>query len=165
MVCSVCYSEVIKKPKKLTCGHTFCNECITSWLNVSPGHNCPECRTVIEIPVRPVSSAIVFRIPIPTIRIRPVGLPVINNPIRNIYDRFMTWLLYSCVLLSTCIGMALVFGIFYLIGWLFAPRTGFADNNNPGVKNVADVGICILIGITISTIFGCIVGSICTQPN
>jgi len=42
MICTICFDE----PKcftKLDCGHTFCEECIYTWLIEDP--SCPTCRT------------------------------------------------------------------------------------------------------------------------
>jgi len=160
MVCSICYSEVIKKPKKLTCGHTFCNKCITEWLKVSPGHDCPECRTVIEIPVRPVPHAFVLSIPELVVRIRPVEVLRINYPTLNTTD----YCLFAAIKLLKCLYYvlcwALVLALFCCMGWLFNP-TGFDSNNSSlGLRTLADICIYILIGAGTS-LFLLIVAELC----
>ena len=42
--CSICL-EYINQPKKLVCEHTFCNECIRTWLKLQK--TCPCCRVYI----------------------------------------------------------------------------------------------------------------------
>lgn len=37
-----------KKPKALRCGHTFCAECLESFLKTSDGNKCPICRMPVE---------------------------------------------------------------------------------------------------------------------
>lgn len=49
--CSICYSDmnalVVDKKTTLSCNHTFCRDCITSWIEMK--HNtCPYCRTIIS---------------------------------------------------------------------------------------------------------------------
>lgn len=41
LFCIIC-SEVFDDPKRLTCGHTFCNNCISTWIKTS--RTCPVCR-------------------------------------------------------------------------------------------------------------------------
>ncbi|KAG9467447.1 hypothetical protein GDO78_014930 [Eleutherodactylus coqui] len=47
ITCSICLHE-LKDPVSITCGHTFCKPCISSyWDALQPfGHRCPECRKV-----------------------------------------------------------------------------------------------------------------------
>lgn len=40
--CSICHDSLIN-PKTLHCNHTFCSECISSWLRIHP--TCPVCRS------------------------------------------------------------------------------------------------------------------------
>jgi hypothetical protein len=42
--CAICFDEIIE-PKKLHCKHSFCEECIYRWINISP--NCPCCRSQV----------------------------------------------------------------------------------------------------------------------
>ena len=44
--CPICL-EIFTNPVVVTCGHTFCNKCITSWLKESRDIVCPMCRTKI----------------------------------------------------------------------------------------------------------------------
>ena len=164
MVCSICYSEVIKNPKKLNCGHLFCNKCITEWLKVSPGHDCPECRTVIEIPVRPVPHAFVLSIPELVVRIRPVEVLRINYPTINIADYCLYATVKSLKCLYYTLCWALVLALFCCIGWLFIP-TGFNSNNSsPELRTLADICIYILIGAGTS-LFLLIVAELCCSAR
>ncbi|XP_075034915.1 RING finger protein 112-like [Mixophyes fleayi] len=47
ITCSVCLQE-LTEPVSITCGHTFCRACITSyWATTQPqGYRCPECRKI-----------------------------------------------------------------------------------------------------------------------
>ncbi|XP_040295743.1 RING finger protein 112-like isoform X2 [Bufo bufo] len=47
ITCSICIQE-LSDPVSITCGHTFCKSCISSyWATPQPrGHRCPECRKV-----------------------------------------------------------------------------------------------------------------------
>ncbi|KAG8545015.1 hypothetical protein GDO81_021488 [Engystomops pustulosus] len=47
ITCSICLQE-LRDPVSITCGHTFCRPCITSyWAPLQLlGHRCPECRKV-----------------------------------------------------------------------------------------------------------------------
>ncbi|XP_040295751.1 RING finger protein 112-like isoform X1 [Bufo bufo] len=47
ITCSICLQE-LSDPVSITCGHTFCKPCISSfWSTPQPqGHQCPECRKV-----------------------------------------------------------------------------------------------------------------------
>ncbi|KAM4024421.1 RING finger protein 112-like [Anomaloglossus baeobatrachus] len=47
ITCSICLHE-LQDPVSITCGHTFCKPCITSyWSSPQPfGYRCPECRKV-----------------------------------------------------------------------------------------------------------------------
>ncbi|KJH40886.1 zinc finger, C3HC4 type [Dictyocaulus viviparus] len=50
--CSICMN-VFRKPSMLTCGHSFCAECIQHWLieNIS----CPTCRSNTRLPIRNIA--------------------------------------------------------------------------------------------------------------
>jgi len=43
--CSIC-TEIILLPRRIECGHYFCNECITAWLQVNS--SCPLCRKEVS---------------------------------------------------------------------------------------------------------------------
>ncbi|XP_056391433.1 RING finger protein 112-like isoform X2 [Hyla sarda] len=49
IMCSVCLTE-FNDPVIITCGHTFCKPCITSYWSTTPilGYRCPECRKVCQ---------------------------------------------------------------------------------------------------------------------
>lgn len=42
--CTICYGD-FDVPVKLSCGHVFCEECISTWLDKE--HTCPMCRAVV----------------------------------------------------------------------------------------------------------------------
>lgn len=42
--CTICYSE-FDVPIKLSCGHIFCEECVSTWLDKE--HTCPMCRAIV----------------------------------------------------------------------------------------------------------------------
>ena len=41
--CSICYSDIVSRSTPFTCQHSYCTECINSWMERSP--TCPTCRT------------------------------------------------------------------------------------------------------------------------
>ena len=41
--CPIC-QEILEEPTRITCGHTFCNKCITQWEKKSHNFQCPLCR-------------------------------------------------------------------------------------------------------------------------
>lgn len=45
MDCSICL-ETVKEPRKLICGHIYCDHCISTWL--SKHQTCPSCRINLE---------------------------------------------------------------------------------------------------------------------
>ena len=47
--CIICLNSY-KKPTKLFCGHTFCNECIVNWSSQSD--KCPICRQSFNLEVK-----------------------------------------------------------------------------------------------------------------
>ena len=48
MTCIICLDSY-KKPTKIFCGHTFCNECILNWSEKSD--KCPICRQIFNLEV------------------------------------------------------------------------------------------------------------------
>lgn len=40
--CPVCFENILVNPVETLCGHTFCKECLNSWL--SRENSCPMCR-------------------------------------------------------------------------------------------------------------------------
>ena len=65
--CGICledYTNLITT----NCGHSFCNECITHWLNIN--NSCPTCRSDINLNIIPFSS---------TSRIMQIGTENIHN--------------------------------------------------------------------------------------
>jgi hypothetical protein len=44
--CTICQSQ-FKNPRKLTCSHIFCRECIRTWLDTGKDDTCPLCRSHI----------------------------------------------------------------------------------------------------------------------
>ena len=46
--CIICFNSY-KKPTKILCGHTFCQECIKSWSSQSD--KCPICRQIFDLEV------------------------------------------------------------------------------------------------------------------
>ena len=48
--CAVCFEKVNKGEKQqlLNCGHKFCVQCITQWLQANQQPSCPTCRTPIS---------------------------------------------------------------------------------------------------------------------
>ncbi|XP_041463163.1 uncharacterized protein LOC121414157 [Lytechinus variegatus] len=54
--CAVCINT-LKNPKSLSCGHSFCEECLKQCDRVRPGSiKCPMCRETITLPVDGVSG-------------------------------------------------------------------------------------------------------------
>nr|XP_054753830.1 uncharacterized protein LOC129259579 [Lytechinus pictus] len=54
--CAVCINT-LKNPKSLSCGHSFCEECLKQCDQVRPGSiKCPMCRETITLPVDGVSG-------------------------------------------------------------------------------------------------------------
>jgi hypothetical protein len=47
--CTICQSQ-FKSPRKLTCSHVFCGECIRTWLDMGKDDTCPLCRSHILPP-------------------------------------------------------------------------------------------------------------------
>ena len=45
LICIIC-QEVLYEPKRIDCGHTFCDICITQWLSKSTF--CPMCRQKVS---------------------------------------------------------------------------------------------------------------------
>lgn len=43
-----CLQEAMTKPLQLACDHTFCEACITEWLEREP--TCPMCRSKVKAP-------------------------------------------------------------------------------------------------------------------
>ena len=41
--CPIC-QEILEEPTRITCGHTFCNKCISQWEKKSHNFQCPLCR-------------------------------------------------------------------------------------------------------------------------
>ena len=41
--CPIC-QEILEEPTRITCGHTFCNNCIAQWEKKSHNFQCPLCR-------------------------------------------------------------------------------------------------------------------------
>lgn len=41
--CSICYSNIISRSTPFTCQHSYCTQCINSWMERS--HTCPNCRS------------------------------------------------------------------------------------------------------------------------
>lgn len=48
LICSIC-NGVLESPVLTSCGHSFCVQCLRTWLSSSKANSCPECRTWIEI--------------------------------------------------------------------------------------------------------------------
>lgn len=40
--CSICYSDIVSRSTPFTCQHSYCTQCINSWMERSP--TCPTCR-------------------------------------------------------------------------------------------------------------------------
>ena len=56
LICGVC-SAVLEDAVLTPCGHTFCHNCITTWLSRPNTDTCPECRShVANCDVKPVLS-------------------------------------------------------------------------------------------------------------
>ena len=43
LTCVIC-QNVYNRPSRISCGHTFCEACIDSWLKSPQNINCPMCR-------------------------------------------------------------------------------------------------------------------------
>ena len=41
--CTIC-QEIFVEPMRISCGHTFCKNCINEWFNQRNGASCPTCR-------------------------------------------------------------------------------------------------------------------------
>ncbi|VDP58662.1 unnamed protein product [Heligmosomoides polygyrus] len=50
--CSICMN-IFRKPSMLSCGHSFCADCIQHWL--SENVSCPTCRTDTRVPIRNIA--------------------------------------------------------------------------------------------------------------
>ncbi|CAH1239796.1 EIF4G3 [Branchiostoma lanceolatum] len=46
--CSICL-QVVKRPKVLSCGHTFCMECLVSLVKESKSLKCPTCQELVKL--------------------------------------------------------------------------------------------------------------------
>ena len=47
LICPIC-QEIFDEPIRITCGHTFCNLCLTKWEKKSRNNQCPLCRELYE---------------------------------------------------------------------------------------------------------------------
>lgn len=45
LMCTIC-QEVFDEPNRINCGHTFCKDCLTSWIDKS--NKCPMCRLAFK---------------------------------------------------------------------------------------------------------------------
>lgn len=45
LTCTIC-RDIFNEPNRVSCGHTFCYDCITEWIKSSP--DCPICRKKIQ---------------------------------------------------------------------------------------------------------------------
>lgn len=50
--CPICY-HILRDPETTSCNHTFCKECLQTWLSES--NTCPTCRRVIGLAPRPAA--------------------------------------------------------------------------------------------------------------
>ena len=143
MVCSICLSKVIK-PKKLPCGHEFCKDCINNWLSISPAHDCPHCRTIIEIPIKPS---------VPRLITVPAVVRRVN---RYVYYYFHENNPFCVMLIMVLQGLRiiLVLSWFYLIGWLMAPNPVGTKNSNINIA-IGNGCIYILLGMFSSITCAC----------
>ena len=166
MACSICYSETLKSPRKLKCGHSFCSECIATWLDVSKGNDCPECRTVVEIPFKPSCPSWTLRVPMPTVRIRPVDLSLPNYSIPDARTLYENALLYSIVAVMRTIGLAVIVGVFYLVGWyihssIYGDCSWCVQDDGSVLTHVAlSIGY-IIIGMASSLVACCFFAGLC----
>ncbi|ESP02861.1 hypothetical protein LOTGIDRAFT_110833, partial [Lottia gigantea] len=56
LLCGVC-GGVFENAVLTSCGHSFCLDCLKTWLNRPMTNSCPECRTPIEYEtVKPILS-------------------------------------------------------------------------------------------------------------
>jgi len=144
MSCSICLSSVSLKPKKLPCGHSFCIECINKWLETSTAHDCPECRTVIEIQVKPSVPR----------------LASLTSDTNNLLNNSPYCIMF-CMVLKGIQVMLLLF-IFYSIGWLICPNP--IKSNNP-IAIIGNASIYIAIGIGLF-LYAILIHTICkTTPR
>lgn len=44
--CIICH-EYLLQPMSLSCGHCFCSDCVTNWINSRPSPSCPMCRQLV----------------------------------------------------------------------------------------------------------------------
>ena len=140
MTCSICLSDVMLKPKKLPCGHSFCKECINNWLNISSAHDCPQCRTVIEIQVKPSVPR----------------LPSITSNTNNLSHSSL-----YCIIVLKGVQVFIILFIFYSIGWLICPNP--IKSNNP-IAIIGNASICISIGIGLF-LYAILIHTICKTTS
>ncbi|KAK3100537.1 hypothetical protein FSP39_021488 [Pinctada imbricata] len=58
--CSVCLERLDHTSKVLPCQHTFCRRCLQEIVSTKRELRCPECRTVVDIPVNDLPSNILL---------------------------------------------------------------------------------------------------------
>lgn len=56
LICSICVG-VLEKPVTTICGHSYCEECLDTWLERPQTHSCPSCRAhVLKVDLIPIHA-------------------------------------------------------------------------------------------------------------
>ena len=102
----------------------------------------------------------------PTVRIRPVDLSLPNYSIPDARALYENALLYSIVAVVRTIGLAVIVGVFYLVGWyihssIYGDCSWCVQDDGSVLHRVALSMVYILLGVGSSLVTCCCLGIMC----